>query len=254
MTAARVLLAATLSASLALPALAAEDAHEPEDVDFSFEGVLGSFDRPALRRGLDVYLNVCSFCHSLEYVAYRNLTEIGLTEDEAKAIAERYQVTDGPDEFGNMFQRPAILADRFVPPFANENAARSAMGGALPPDLSLMVKARPGGPEYLYSLLVGYGEAPPADVEVAAGMNYNPYYAGGQIAMPPPLFAGLIPNAAGEPASIEEMARDVTEFLTWAAEPRLEARKRMGLGAMIFLVILTGLFVAVKRRVWSDVH
>ena len=251
--------AVLLAVLLSVAPVAAQEAGEADHPaaparDWSFDGPLGRFDMPAVRRGLDVYLNVCSFCHSLEYVAYRNLTEIGLTADEAGAIAARYQITDGPDDFGAMFQRSAILSDRFVPPFANPNAARAAMGGALPPDLSLIVKAEPGGADYVFSLLTGYGQAVPADVEIAAGMNYNPYYAGGQIAMPPPLYEGAVSNAAGGPASVEEMAHDVTQFLTWAAEPRLEARKRMGLGVMIFLVILTGLFVAVKRRVWADVH
>jgi len=255
----RVGIAVALAAALAMslvgtPAVAAEGARAPDAVRWPFEGVFGKYDRGSLRRGLEVYLNSCSFCHSLRYVAYRNLTEIGLTEHEAKEIAARSSVPDGPNEFGEMFTRQAILSDRFVPPFPNEQAARFANGGALPPDLSLMVKARKRGASYLFSLMTGYEDFPPEDVELAPGMMYNPYFAGGQIAMPPPLFEGLIANAEGAPATVEEMAHDVTQFLAWAAEPKLEARKSMGLRVMIFLVILTGLFIAVKRRVWSSVH
>lgn len=235
-----------------IPALAAEDAREPQRIDWSFNGPLGKYDRGALRQGLDIYLNMCVFCHSLDYVAYRNLTEIGLTEDEAKSISAQYSVTDGPDEFGAMFERPAGLADRFVPPFPNDNAARAANGGALPPDLSLVVKARAGGANYIYSLMVGYEETPPDDFELVPGLIYNPYFAGGQTAMPPPLFDGLILRADGSNATVAEMAHDVTQFLAWAAEPRMEERKRLGLGVMIFLAILTGLLIAVKRRVWAD--
>ena len=251
----RLGLAAALAASLAIgPAMAAEEAHAPEKVDWPFGGILGKYDRGSLQRGLEVYLNSCAFCHSLKYVAYRNLTEIGLTEDESKEIAARSLVKDGPDEFGEMFDRPAILSDRFVPPFPNEQAARYANGGAFPPDLSLIVKARKNGANYLYSLMIGYEDISPEDVELGPGMMYNPYFAGGQIAMPPPLFEGLLLHDDGTPATVEELAHDVTQFLAWAAEPKMEARKRMGLGVMIFLVILTGLFIAVKRRVWADVH
>ena len=251
----RIGLAAALAAAFVIgPAMAAEEKHEPEAVDWPFEGVLGKYDRGSLQRGLEVYLNSCSFCHSLKYIAYRNLTEVGLTEDEAKAIAARSNAPEGPNEFGEMFTRPAILSDRFVPPFPNEQAARFANGGALPPDLSLIVKARKNGANYLFSLLSGYEDVPPAEVELAPGMMYNPYFAGGQIAMPPPLYEGLISNAQGAPATVEEMAHDVTQFLAWAAEPKLEERKSLGLPVMIFLVILTGLFIAVKRRVWADAH
>ena len=207
----------------------------------------------ALQRGYEVYSQSCTFCHSLEYIAFRNLVDIGLSEDEAKAIAETFQVTDGPDDQGNLYQRPARLSDRFVAPFPNENAARFANGGALPPDLSLLAKSRPGGPDYLFAILTGY-EVPPEGVEVTPGMNYNPFFAGGEIAMPEPLFEGMVAYADGTEATVEQMAADVVQFLTWAAEPKLEDRKRMGLGVMIFLVILTGLFIAVKRRVWADVH
>ena len=234
------------------PAQAAE-AEKPEKQDWSFNGVLGAFDMPAVRRGYQVYSENCTFCHALEYIAFRNLLDIGFTEDEAKAIAETFQVTDGPDDEGNMYQRPARLSDRFVPPFANENQARAFNSGALPPDLSLLTKSRPGGPDYVFAILTGYQDAP-ADHEVTPGMNYNPFFPGGEIAMPNPLFEGGAFFEDGTEATVEQMASDLTQFLMWTAEPKLEERKRMGLGTMIFLVILTGMFVAVKRQVWSDVH
>lgn len=255
MTARAKILALAVVGAFAVAAhttLAAE-VHEPEKQDWSFNGVLGSFDKPALRRGYQVYTEVCSFCHSLEFIAFRNLTEIGLTEDQAKAAAEAVQIEDGPDAEGLMFFRAGRLSDRFPNPFPNENAARASNGGALPPDLSLMTKARPFGPDYVFALLTGY-EDPPEDVEVAPGMNYNLFFPGEQIAMFEPLFEGAVFYEDGTEATIEQMAEDITQFLMWTAEPKLEDRKRMGLGVMIFLVLLTGLFVAVKRQVWADVH
>ena len=255
MTARATFLALAVAGAFAVtapPALAAEG-DDPEKHDWSFNGILGSFDKPALRRGFQVYNEVCSFCHSLEFIAFRNLTEIGLTEDQAQAAAEAVQIEDGPDENGLMYFRAGRLSDRFPPPFPNENAARASNGGALPPDLSLMTKARPFGPDYVFALLTGYVE-PPEDVEIAPGMNYNLFFPGAQIAMFSPLFEGAVVYKDGTEATIEQMAEDVTQFLMWTAEPKLEDRKRMGLGVMVFLVILTGLFIAVKRQVWADVH
>ncbi len=234
-------------------ALAAGDAAEPKKVDWTFNGPFGTFDHAAARRGLVVYLDVCAMCHALRYVAYRNLTEIGLTEDQAKAVAAGHDVTDGPDETGAMFKRPGGLADRFVPPFPNDNAARFANGGALPPDLSLMYKARAHGADYIYSLLTGFQD-PPADVQMAAGMTYNPYFPGHQTAMPAPLLDGLVAYEDGTEATVDQMARDVTQFLAWAAEPNLPTRHRIGLSVMIYLILLAGLLYAVKRRVWAHLH
>ena len=247
------LLAVAVVAGLAASPAYAAGGHEPEKQDWSFNGVLGSFDKPALRRGYQVYTEVCSFCHGVEFIAFRNLTEIGLTEDEAKAVAEAAQIEDGPDENGLMYMRAGRLSDRLPSPFPNENAARASNGGALPPDLSLITKARRFGPDYLFALLTGY-EEPPEDVEIAPGMNYNPFFSGGQIAMFSPLFEGAVFYEDGTEATIEQMAEDITQFLMWTAEPKLEDRKRMGLGTMIFLVLLTGMFIAVKRQVWADVH
>ncbi len=234
-------------------AQAAGEAPEPPARNWSFNGFFGTFDRAAAQRGLQVYLEVCAACHSLNLVAYRNLSELGFNEDEVKAIAARYTVTDGPDDNGEMFERPAIPADHFVSPFPNEQAARAANGGAYPPDLSLVVKAREGGADYIYAFLTGFGE-PPADMELQPGMNYNEYFPGHQVAMPNILMEGGVEFADGTPATVENQAADVTHFLAWAAEPELEARKQMGAKVILFLIIFTGMMYAVKRKVWSDLH
>lgn len=235
------------------PSMAAGDSKAPKSPGFSFQGPFGTFDRGELQRGFQVYQEVCSGCHAVKYLAFRNLPQIGFSEDQAKAIAAEYEVTDGPDDEGEMFQRPGRLADHIPSPFANDNAARAANNGALPPDLSLIVKARTGGENYLYSLLTGY-EDPPSEVELPEGMSYNPYFAGHQIAMPSPLVEDGVEYADGKAASADQMARDVTTFLTWAAEPDLEARKGMGIKVMIFLILLTALLYMVKRKVWRDIH
>jgi ubiquinol-cytochrome c reductase cytochrome c1 subunit len=235
-------------------AMAAESGHaELPSVAWSFNSIFGTYDRDAQQRGFLVYKSVCASCHGLRLVAYRNLMEIGFTEDEVKAIAAEYSVVDGPDELGDMFERPATPADRFVLPFPNENAARASNGGALPPDLSLIVKARLGGADYIYGLLTGYHE-PPAGVEVREGLHYNAYFPGQQIAMPPPLFDDAVEYHDGTPATVDQMAMDVTQFLAWTAEPNLEARHRMGVKVLLFLIVLTALAYAVKRKVWASVH
>lgn len=253
----RVAAAALVGAGLALsslPANAAGDkAHAPEN-EWSFQGPFGHYDLPTLQRGLQVYLEVCAACHSLKYVAYRDLAAIGYSEDQIKAIAARYEVTDGPDDAGDMFDRPARPSDRFVSPFANEQQARASNGGAYPPDLSLQAKAHLQGPDYIYALLTGYQE-PPADVKMNEGMQYNPYFAGGQIAMPPPLYDDGVAYDEGQPqATIDQMAWDVSNFLMWAAEPKLEMRKRVGWKVVLFVAILAVLLYAAKRKMWADVH
>lgn len=247
------MIAACLALLAAGPAVAAGDGRAPKSPGFSFQGPFGAYDRAELQRGFQVYQEVCAACHGLKYFAFRNLRSIGFDEAQAKAIAVQYEVTDGPDEEGEMFERPAVLADYMPAPFANDNAARAANNGSLPPDLSLIVKARAGGENYLFSLLTGY-EDPPADIELGEGMDYNPYYGGGQIAMPPPLVEDGVEYADGTKASVERMARDVTTFLTWVAEPDMEARKRMGIKVMTFLVLLTVLLYMIKRKVWRDVR
>lgn len=225
-----------------------------KDVSWPWEGMFGSYDRAALQRGLQVYKDVCSGCHGLRLVAYRNLAALGYNEDQIKAFAKEYEVrNEEPNDEGEMFMRPALPSDRFVSPFPNEQAARAANNGAYPPDLSLIVKARAHGPDYIYSVLSGYAE-PPAGVAAMEGLNYNPYFAGSWIAMPPPLSEGAVEYADGTKATVDQMAKDVTSFLAWASMPELEARKGIGLRVLIFLFVLTGLMIAVKKKVWSDVH
>jgi ubiquinol-cytochrome c reductase cytochrome c1 subunit len=255
----RLALAAAIALVLAGHARAAEEAPHPPAQDWSFFGVFGTFDRAQLQRGFHIYQDVCSGCHGLYHVSYRDLGPagpmggLGFTGEEATATAAQRQVTDGPNDQGEMFERPARPSDKFVRPFANENAARFANNGAYPPDLSLVTKAREGGPDYVYALLTGY-EEPPADFQLQDGMSYNRFFPGHQIAMPPPLAEGVITYADGTEATIEQMARDVTAFLHWAAEPNLDERHQTGLKAMLFLVIATLLFYAVKRRVWAALH
>jgi len=223
-------------------------------VDWSFNGVFGSFDRGALKRGAQVYFETCAGCHAIRLVAYRNLMDIGFSEAEAKARAAEYEVEDGPNEEGEMFMRPAILPDRFVSPYANDNAARAANNGALPPDLSLMVKARIGGANYLYGLLTSYHDEVPEGIELAEGMMYNAVFPGNQIAMPPPVDDDAVEYADGTKATKDQIAKDVTTFLAWTASPEMDARKRMGVKVMVFLFFLTVLMYALKRKIWARVH
>ncbi len=223
------------------------------DVEWGWEGLFGSYDDAALQRGFQVYNEVCANCHSLTLVAYRNLADIGLSEEQIKEVAAAKEVSDGPNDEGEMFQRAALPSDRFVPPFPNEQAARVANNGALPPDLSLVAKARKGGPDYIYSLLTGYHDAPEG-FALTEGMNYNTVFPGNQIAMPPQLVEDLVTYADGTKATPEQLAKDITTFLNWAAEPELEERKGMGLKTMIFLIVLTAMLYALKRSIWRDVH
>lgn len=226
--------------------------HQPE-TGWHHAGITGTFDRAALQRGFQVYKEVCAACHGLRLLSYRNLTDIGFTADQVKAIASGYQTMAEPDDQGDVKLRAATPADRFVGPFANDNAARAANNGALPPDLSLIVKARHGGENYIYSLLTGF-EAPPEGVKLMAGMNYNPYFAGHQIAMPSPLTEGGVTYADGTKATVGQMAQDVTTFLTWAAEPKLEIRKQTGMKVMIFLIVFAFVMYCAKKRVWRKLH
>ncbi len=242
--------AAAIVVGLAGPATAAEGKLPAQD--WSFDGVFGTFDKAALQRGFQVYQEVCAGCHGVKYLAFRNLTEIGLSGDEAEAIAAEYEVEDGPDDEGEKFTRPAILSEYIPEPFANDNAARASNNGALPPDLSLLAKARAGGPDYLYALLIGYEDAPD-DVMLSEGMSYNRYFPGNQIAMPPPLDDDAVEYTDGTPATVDQMSSDVAHFMMWAAEPKLEVRKRMGVKVILCLLVLTALLYASKRKVWSRV-
>jgi len=221
--------------------------------DWSFEGIFGTFDRSSLQRGYQVYQEVCSGCHSIQHLSYRNLSEKGGPEfslDEAKAIAAQFEVTDGPNDEGEMFTRPRRLSDKFVNPFPNIQAATAANGGAYPPDMSVLVKARKGGADYIYSLLLGYEEVP-AGYELDDGVYYNKYIPENKIMMSKPLSEGAVEYSDGTQATEAQMAKDVVTFLTWAAEPNLEARHKMGFKVFIFLIILLILVYFSKQKVWS---
>jgi len=222
------------------------------DTRFSFDGLFGTFDRASLQRGFQVYSEVCAACHGLRLLSYRNLLEIGLSEEQVRNIAAQVQVKDGPNDDGEMFERPARLADRFRSPFPNEQAGRAANNGAYPPDLSVITKARANGADYVKAMLVGYQD-PPAGMTMGDGMNYNAYFPGFQIAMPNVLNPGQVEFADRTEATVEQMAKDVVSFLAWAAEPELEQRRQMGVRIMLFLIVLAGLTYAVKRKVWADV-
>lgn len=226
----------------------------PPHQEWSFEGVFGTYDQAALQRGFQVYKEVCSACHPVKHLSFRNLTELGYSDDQVKGIAAQYQVTDGPNDQGEMYQRPAKPSDPIPGPFPNDQAARAANNGALPPDQSLIVKQREGGPDYVYAIITGYKDAP-KDFKMQPGMNYNEYFPGHQIAMPPPLTSdGQVQYADGTKATKEQMAHDVTTFLAWAAEPNLNERHRMGAKVILFLVIMAGVFYAAKRRIWASLH
>ena len=223
--------------------------------DWTFKGLFGKFDRASLQRGYQVYTEVCAACHSMKYLSYRNLSEKGGPEfsvAQAKAIAASFEVTDGPNADGEMFQRPGKLSDKFVMPYENVKAAEAANGGAYPPDMSVLVKARGGGVDYIYSLLQGYEEAPSGMV-LDDGVHYNKYMYGNKIKMSAPLSDGIVEYSDGTTASVEQMSKDVTTFLMWAAEPSLEARHQMGFKAIVYLIILTILVYFSMKRIWSRV-
>jgi ubiquinol-cytochrome c reductase cytochrome c1 subunit len=223
---------------------------------WSFKGLLGTFDRGSLQRGYQVYTEVCASCHSMKYVSYRNLSEKGGPEfsvEEAKAIAASFEVSDGPNSEGEMFTRPAKLSDKFVMPYENIKAAQAANGGAYPPDMSVLAKARSGGVDYIYSVLLGY-EDPPSGIVLDDGVYYNKYMYGNNIRMAKPLSDDLIEYSDGTVASEEQMAKDVTTFLMWAAEPHLEIRHKMGFRAIIYLIILTILVYFSMKKIWSRIE
>ena len=235
------------------PVLAAGDTVHLIEKSWPQDGIFGSYDRAALQRGLQVFQNVCSACHGLKYVAFRDLGALGYDEDELKAFAANFTVTDGPDDMGDMFERDARPSDRWPSPYPNDKAAAAANGGQAPPDLSLITKAREDGTNYIYSLMVGY-EEPPADFALPDGASYNKYFPGHAIAMPEPLFEDAVEYADGTPATVDQMASDVAQFLAWAAEPKLEARKRTGIKVTLFLLVMAGIFYGYKRRVWAALH
>lgn len=259
--------AATLAFS-AGAASAAGGVYSPQQ-EWSWTGFFGSFDKASAQRGFQVYNEVCSSCHGLDLVAYRNLSALGYNDAEIKAIAAEAEVVDGPNDEGEMFTRPAKPSDRFVNPFENDNAARAANGGAYPPDFSLLVKARAtghgnipynftqwmagrgtaSGADYVYALLTGYDDTKDA----GEGKYWNEYFPGHAISMAPPIDDDAVEYADGTKATKEQIARDISTFLAWASEPELEQRKGMGLSTLLFLVVLLGLAIAAKRRRWANV-
>ena len=208
--------------------------------NWSFNGPFGSYDRASAQRGFQIYKEVCSSCHSMNLLSYRDLTSLGLSPEDVKSIAAEFTVPGGINDKGEPFERPGIPSDRFKMPFANEQQARSANGGALPPDQSLIIKARENGPDYVYSLLLGY-EEPPAGTKVPDGQYYNLYFPGHYLAMPQPLRADQVTYADGTKATLQQEAKDVTMFLTWASEPSMETRKQMGVKMVAFFALMTGL-------------
>jgi ubiquinol-cytochrome c reductase cytochrome c1 subunit len=270
LTIALTLFAAVVSA----PALAAEAGDTPSRQSWSFAGPFGLYDRAQLQRGFQVYREVCSQCHGLKFIAFRNLAQPGgpgFSEAQARVIASEYQITDGPDDTGEMFQRAGRLSDRFPNPAPNDQALRARFGGALPPDLSVITKARSfesglpvgllnfftqyqeQGVDYLYALLTGY-EDPPAGRKLDSTLYWNKYFPGHTIAMRPPLNNGLVEYSDGSPQTVEQYSRDVAAFLAWAAEPHMEARKRIGFQVMIFLIVFAGLMYFTKKKVWAQAH
>jgi cytochrome c1 len=260
---------------------AAEGGDLPVRQTWTFSGPLGHFDRAQLQRGFKVYREVCSACHSLGRVAFRNLSEPGgpeFTEGQVKALAAEYEVPGEPNEVGEVNPRKARPADHFPPRYKNDNEARANNNGAAPPDLSLMAKARgvsygfpwfifdaftqyqEGGPDYIHALLAdGYldeekGEKVPEGITIPEGLNYNKFFPGHAIAMPKPIQDGQVEYTDGAPATVDQYGRDVSAFLMWAAEPRLEERKELGLTVMLFLIIFTGLLYFTKRKVWHAVE
>jgi ubiquinol-cytochrome c reductase cytochrome b/c1 subunit len=273
--AAALLVAGGLLAGGVQDARAAGDAAAPPANKWSFAGPVGTFDRGALQRGLKVYKEVCASCHGLSYVAFRNLADPGgpgYSAAQAAAFAAEYKVKDGPNDAGDMFERNGRPADYFPSPFPNENAARAANGGAAPPDLSLIAKARTykrgfpwfvfdvftqyqeQGPDYLVALMQGYQDKPPAGFTLPEGSYYNTYFPGHAIKMPKPLNDGQVTYDDGSPATVAQYAKDVTHFLMWTAEPHMEARKQLGLQVFVFLILLSGLLYFTKKKVWASAH
>ena len=262
----KIALSLALAATLILsqptgPAQAAGGGAELPHIDWSFSGIFDKFDRAQLKRGWLVYKDICAGCHAMRLLRYRNLTEIGFSADQVKKIAAEFEVPAGPNEEGETanddgepFMRKALPSDAFVSPFPNTLAARAANNGSLPPDLSLMAKARGGGANYLYGLMTGYKEEAPKGVKLGDGMAYNIYFPGNQIAMIAPLSDEAVEYSDGTKPTLDQHALDVTAFLAWAAEPEMEERKRMGVKVMLFMIVLTLMLCAIKRRVWAKLH
>ena len=268
-------LAAATGLCVGIAAAAGDSEHSkaPRHVDWSFSGPFGTYDKGQLQRGLKVYVEVCAACHGLERIAFRNFEALGYSEDQVKALAADYDITDGPNDEGEMFERTAILSDYFPSPYPNLEAAAYANNGAAPPDFSLIAKARAatrgfptfvfdiftmyaeGGPDYIYSLLTGYDEEVPQGVDITEGTYYNPYFLNGlSLAMAPPLSDELVTYDDGTPETVDQYSKDISAFLMWAAEPHMESRKSLGFKVIIFLLIFACLLYLTKKSVWSRVE
>ena len=221
--------------------------------NWTFEGIFGRYDDLSLQRGLQIYQEVCSACHGMKRVRFRELEDLGFTEDQIKKYSETFDIIDGPNELGEMFTRPGEPSDTFVSPYKNKEEAKASFNGVYPPDLSLLTKAMKNGPDYIYSLLTGY-EDPPNDFELTEGLYYNPYHDGKVIAMPPPLYDDAIEYIDGTNASLHQLSYDIVNFLNWAAEPELEKRKSMGVKVILFLIVLTALLYVTMKETWSRIE
>ncbi|WP_175837964.1 cytochrome c1 [Wolbachia endosymbiont of Litomosoides sigmodontis] len=219
-------------------------------IDWSFNGVTGSFDRESIQRGYKVYKEVCATCHSMNRVAFRNLQDVGFSEEDVKQIAASYQVKDGPNDLGKMFNRPGIPSDYFIAPFDTKEAAIASNNGVVPPDLSLIIKARHDGANYVYSLLTGYRNGEQDE----SGLYFNPYFPTGKLAMAPPLSEGIVKYDDIKQATVENMAYDIVNFLQWTAEPELERRHKLGFKVVAYFVILTVFVVLTNKRIWSKLY
>ena len=251
-----IIFAVLISSISSINANSAGQNHPLLKQDWSFQSFFGKFDRASLQRGYQVYTEVCASCHSMKHLYYRNLAEQGGPEfsvEQAKAIASNFEVVDGPNSDGEMFTRSAKLSDKFVMPYSNVEEAKLANGGAYPPDMSVLLKARSGGADYIYSVLLGY-EDPPEDMILDDGVYYNKYMYGNKIKMPKQLYDDLVTYADGTPATPEQMAKDVTTFMAWTAEPKLEERHKFGFRAITYLIILTILVYFSMKRIWSRVE
>lgn len=221
--------------------------------DWTFKGITGTFDKSALQRGYKVYREVCSGCHSMKLLYYRDLIDIGFSKEQVAVIASDYSVIDGPDEEGAMYERPGKTSDKFVGPYSNDQEARASNNGALPPDLSVITKSKINGVDYIYNLLIGYSEAP-NDMEIGEGMYFNKWVSGNQIAMAPPLGDEYVDYDDGTPNNLSQLAEDVVTFLAWSAEPELEVRKNLGIKVILFFIIFGFLVFLAKQKLWKDIH
>ncbi len=249
----RYLLLAGLFIGFSPVAQAAGDAPKPPTHEWSFNGPFGYYDKAAMQRGYKIYREVCASCHSMKHMYFRNLEALGYNENQIKNIASEYSVQDGPDDEGEMFDRPAKPSDGFPAPFANDKAAAYANDGAVPPDLSLITKARMNGPDYLYALMTGYQE-PPHDADVVEGKHWNKYFPGHNISMAPPLSDDLVAYEDGSAQTVEQYSKDLVQFMMYAADPHMEARKKAGFRVILFLLVFAGIMYAVKKKIWADLH